>query len=436
MAQRLLTVLLGAFVFAFMTITVEAKASGEITFHGANRFLFDVDGNHISSYALKIYYFTTSAGSAETPLLCYSSVDLINWKFEGVLSSGQDTGGRPHVIYNEETQEYVLWSNLGTGYTVATSSAPNASFTVAGEAALDPRFTGLQPADESVVTIGGKAYLIWSVLNFADPRAGSLWPPIFQTMHISPLTDDFVEGVLPLTDPATNETTYVWHATTTPGGPRISFSGHFFQPLRFNEDGSVQDLDCSADAHYTVPFTLGDGAVDTGALTEATDLSPRFANTWTNSKDGTLTSATVNIAAGNQSVDVEIVVFRFSTLMDLVAPSYTFEQLGSATFTSAQIGTSFKAMKVPLNTTVAKGDNLGFYITEAGSSTPGSSSNLVPFCHLEYKAGACNGTSKMPSGQVAFQQGSGQNSFRGLQGNLSPVQARHGKGIKFFSTVV
>lgn len=24
-----------------------------------------------------------------------------------------------------------------------------------------------------------------------------------------------VEGVLPLTDPATNETTYVWHATTT-----------------------------------------------------------------------------------------------------------------------------------------------------------------------------------------------------------------------------
>lgn len=41
-------------------------------------------------------------------------------------------------------------------------------------------------------TTGDKAYLTWSVLNFIDPRAGSFWPPIFQTVHISPLTDDFV----------------------------------------------------------------------------------------------------------------------------------------------------------------------------------------------------------------------------------------------------
>jgi hypothetical protein len=34
--------------------------------------------------------------------------------------------------------------------------------------------------------------LAWAVLDFADPRAGSIWPPIFQTMHISPLTTDFV----------------------------------------------------------------------------------------------------------------------------------------------------------------------------------------------------------------------------------------------------
>lgn len=65
---------------------------------------------------------------------------------------------------------------------------------------------------------------------------------------------------------------------TSAGGPRISFSGHFFQPLQFNDDGSVQDLDCAAGAEFDVPITLGDGTPDSGALTTATDSSPRFAD--------------------------------------------------------------------------------------------------------------------------------------------------------------
>lgn len=32
-----------------------AAGSGNVTFNGSNRLLFDVDGNHISAYALKIY---------------------------------------------------------------------------------------------------------------------------------------------------------------------------------------------------------------------------------------------------------------------------------------------------------------------------------------------------------------------------------------------
>lgn len=115
-----------------------------------------------------------------------------------------------------------------------------------------------------------------------------------------------------------------------------------------------------------------------------------------------------------------------------------FEQLGTATFTSAQIGTSFKAMQVPLNTTVAQGDQLGFYITEASTGIPGSSTgpaNYIPYCHLEYHIGAPNG-SATPAGQVTFQQGAGQNSLRGLQMDLSAIQERAGRGVKFFSTVV
>lgn len=533
MARQLLASL-AAFVLAAVVGVVDAASQGNITLNSSQRFLFDVNGDHISTYALKIYYFEnkyygygldfTRGQGLEQPLVCYSSVDLVNWKPEGTLLNV--TGGRPHIVYNPTSQQYVLWHNLGTGYSIATAPAPNANFTPVGTAALDPQFAGLQPADETVSVSGGKAYLTWSVLNFMDPRAGSLWPPIYQTMHVSPLTDDFlnttqtstnvssaafdlvdqqaespdvferngtyyivasntcgfcsgsigvvyrsksmsgpwerdivsayscggqVEGVLPLVDPTTNQTTYVWHATTVPGGPRITFSGHFFQPLKFNDDGSVQDLDCTPGAQASVPYTLGDGTPDTGALTEAADSSPKFADyepvcdtdlfqkviqTWTNSKAGTLTSVAVNIAGGKQDTDVEIFVFRFTNTTTLLDPAYKFELLGNASYTSAQVGTSFQAMRVALNATVAAGDKLGFYVaeaTETGAPTGGTS--LVPYCHLEYSAGAANGPAA-PAGQVLFQQGAGQNSLRGLQGTLSPVQERTGKGIKFFSTVV
>lgn len=36
-----------------------------------------------------------------------------------------------------------------------------------------------------------QGYIVFSALNFLSPLAGSLWPPIFQTLHISELTDDF-----------------------------------------------------------------------------------------------------------------------------------------------------------------------------------------------------------------------------------------------------
>lgn len=164
---------------------------------------------------------------------------------------------------------------------------------------------------------------------------------------------------------------------TLAGGPRVSFSGHFFQPLQFDDDGSVQDLNCDAGFQSEVSLTLGDGISDSGALTTATDSSPRFADvsscpetssyvpfetletlffqtsrlgekskaenltdvfglqyhvvcdtdrfsrviqTWTNSKTGILSSVAVNLAAGNQSTDVLVTVFRFSNLTALVSP--------------------------------------------------------------------------------------------------------------------
>lgn len=109
-----------------------------------------------------------------------------------------------------------------------------------------------------------------------------------------------LEGILPLINPKTKETTYVWHGTSVrmlifsfsgcslspvsqtndsvAGGPRTGFGGHIFQPLVFNEDGSIQDLNCSLEATFEVKFTLGEGNAASGLASQSTDKSPDLAS--------------------------------------------------------------------------------------------------------------------------------------------------------------
>jgi len=73
---------------------------------------------------------------------------------------------------------------------------------------------------------------------------------------------------------------------------------------------------------------------------------------------------------------------------------------------------------------VKVGDHLGFSL--AGP-------DFAPYCHLEYDVGGRGMRRSEPEmGNVLFQQGMGQVSFRGMEGKNSPVYERVGKSIKFF----
>lgn len=501
--------------------------SSTASFTNNIRFLFDVDGNQIDAYGSKVQYFdgkyylygnSFAITGVAFGIKSYSSIDLVNWAYEGFLynpfsetpCNASGGCGRPHILYNQKSSTYVLWANAGTsGYVVATSSSPSTGFEFAAStAAIDPTFAGLQPADFSVESFGDEAFLVFSALNFRDPRAGSIWPPIFQTLHISPLTDDLmnttlvsynitspsfdlidqetespdifkrngmyyvaasntcgycngsiglvyrsksiqgpwtrqiisgyscegqVEGVLPLTDPKTGKTSYVWHSTSVPGGPRVGFGGHIFQPLQFNADGSVQDLNCASDAAFSVPFTLGTGTGASGMASTSTDGSPAVAaysavcdsdqfilhQTWTASKSGALKEVSVNIAKSVQTVPLTLNVFKFGELSDLIGPEYKYTLLGSASTNQTYLSFVFNATTVYTNKTVSAGDRLGLSI--AGS-------DFAPYCHLEYDVGAS-------SDQVLLQQGVGQYSWRGSAGKSSPIYERVGKGVKFFAII-
>ncbi|THX13944.1 Arabinanase/levansucrase/invertase [Aureobasidium pullulans] len=509
-----------------------STTAGSVTFDNNRRLLFDTDGNQIDAIGAKInefggrYYLygnSVSQKDAFYGIKSYSSNDLLNWQYEGYLFDIDDgknpcTGsggcGRPHIIYNQNASTYILWANAGSvGYQVATSDSPTGPFVFeSSPAMIDPQFDGLQPADHAVEIIDGKGYLVFSALNFRDPRAGSLFPQVYQTLHISELTDDFLnttgvsypvasnataeldfvdqqaespdifkrgdyfyiggsntcgycngtlallyrsesiqgpwtrqilagygcnsqfEGVTPLVDPTAGETTYLWSGTSVPGGdPRVGFSGHIYQPLVFNTDGSVQDLDCSVDAEFTVAFPKGNSTTATGNATEAGDASPALAvyspvcdsdfftlyQTWPASQDGTIESVSLNVARGHQEAALSLTLFKFSSHEDLLTPGYKWTQLGTASFFANQTTWVFDTVTVPVSTngTVSKGEFLGVSI--AGF-------DVSPWCHLEYDGA--------DEDYILYAQGGGQYSLRGAQGKTSPVYQRVGKSVKFFAT--
>lgn len=134
--------------------------------------------------------YRTEAGGVS----CYSSKDLVNWKFEGIVLKPElkDTQSdlhpsgvleRPKVVYNERTKQFVMWLHVDNhDYSkatagVAVSDKPNGVFRYLGSV----RPNGQESRDMSLFKdTDGKAYL----LSSSEGNA---------TMYISLLTDDYLK---------------------------------------------------------------------------------------------------------------------------------------------------------------------------------------------------------------------------------------------------
>ncbi len=129
-----------------------------------------------------------------TGVSCYSSKDLLNWKFEGVALKAitEDSESdihptqvleRPKVIYNKKTGKFVMWMHIDSpDYSkaeagVAIADAPTGPFTY---------LTGFRPnncmsRDQTLfVDDDGTAY------QFSSSEEN-------QTMHINRLTEDYTQ---------------------------------------------------------------------------------------------------------------------------------------------------------------------------------------------------------------------------------------------------
>jgi hypothetical protein len=121
---------------------------------------------------------------------CYSSTDLVNWKFENTVlvqsdvpgSSAADWFGRMGVAYNTTTQTYVLiMEYIPTTVTLgeelfATSSTPTGPFTFNHIQDTLENVANNAPGDQTVFTDDdGQAYLI---LSSADGRSNLYVAPL------------------------------------------------------------------------------------------------------------------------------------------------------------------------------------------------------------------------------------------------------------------
>lgn len=171
---------------------------------------FDSDGNPIQAHGGMIlefqgmwYWYGEHKGIPNCPgkqrvdvlgISCYSSKDLMNWKYEGMVLKGnredpenplyyKKVCERPKVIYCEKTKKFVMWMHLDSedytfaGVGVAISDTPTGEFVL---------IRAKQPnrMDSRDMTIfkdtDGRAYLFHS----------KDWN---RTMGISRLTDDYTD---------------------------------------------------------------------------------------------------------------------------------------------------------------------------------------------------------------------------------------------------
>ena len=178
----------------------DKKANGKNDFIRPGEVWPDTESNHIQAHGggiIKIkktyYWYGEQRGEGLDPnyryVSCYSSKDLMNWKFNGnVLKMAAPDSlpakwvlERPKVFYNQKTKKYVMYFHIDVDYKlaqvgVAVSDKPN------GEFKYVKRFRPLGQESRDIgqfIDDDGSAYLI-----FEDRH---VWG-----FHIAKLSEDYM----------------------------------------------------------------------------------------------------------------------------------------------------------------------------------------------------------------------------------------------------
>lgn len=162
------------FILSCSPYTDQPIRSGEIWPDDRGEHI-NAHGGGILVYDDTFYWFGEHKGerfsNAFVGVTCYSSKDLVNWKYEGVALSVEDdpqsditkgcTLERPKVIYNEATKKFVMWFHLelrGRGYSaaraaVAVSDCVTGPYTYIGSGRVNPGIMAENVTEEDLASL-------------------------------------------------------------------------------------------------------------------------------------------------------------------------------------------------------------------------------------------------------------------------------------------
>ncbi len=141
---------------------------------------YDTDGNPIRTrsgclckFGEKYYWY--GCDQAMTNQTCYSSIDLLHWKNEGVMLTASRGTNRMDVVYNDSTKKYVMvmkWETPGSEWCnrgIAVSTGPTGPFTKL----FDSLVYGVNTGDMSVFKDDdGKAYYLYELWDNGKTSQG------------------------------------------------------------------------------------------------------------------------------------------------------------------------------------------------------------------------------------------------------------------------
>jgi hypothetical protein len=192
---------------AFMTPAHAQSTASRYDSFRPGELWYDTEGNIINAHGGGIlfhdgvyYWFGEYRHGSDTPreerstpgVSCYSSTDLYNWKFEGIVLKTVEAAGhdiergaiieRPKVIHNERTGKFVMWFHLelkGQGYdaaraAVAIADSPTGPYTfIESKRPLEgtwPRGFGVEARQR----VQGEDELEWWTPEWRQAVAGGL----------------------------------------------------------------------------------------------------------------------------------------------------------------------------------------------------------------------------------------------------------------------
>lgn len=149
-------------------------------------------------------------------------------------------------------------------------------------------------------------------------------------------------GVL-VTNNSAGEKNYVAAADLWNGDGTLKLHGKNLQPLYFNDDGSLKDLNCDPSAVFNFSIQQGTGVENSGKSAAFTDRSDpdqnytfncdlsrnAFYQTWQNSKTGLLKEVGVNLGAQNTTTPILLGVYTFSANSDFLTPCKSLLSIGN-----------------------------------------------------------------------------------------------------------